>query len=318
MPNGTALVIVLETQKMKTTFLHTKPNKLVSIITVNYNQAQVTCELIASLSKVTYPHIEIIVVDNASHERPTIIREKHNHVQLIESKENLGFAGGNNLGLQFATGEYILFINNDVEVVPNFLEPLIDQLQSDSSIGAVSPKIKYFHTNNTIQYAGSHAVNPLTLRNGHVGCGQKDEGQFDRKQITSYAHGACMMVPSSIFNTIGKMDEQFFLYYEEQDWCERINRAGMKIYYVPESVVLHKESISTGKNSVLKTYYLTRNRILFARKNFKGSTFLLAMLYLIFISVPKNTFTYITDYKRLTAYYNALFWNLKNKTTFNY
>ena len=253
---------------MKTYKLHNKNNsqELISIITVNFNQAKVTCELLASLRNITYKNVEIIVVDNASKEDASIIKKQYPEVTLINSNSNLGFAGGNNLGLKSAQGKYILFINNDVEVSTDFLEPLFQKLIHLDSTAAVSPKIKYFTPGNTIQYAGSYAVNPFTLRNTHIGTGEIDHGQYNESKLTSYAHGACMLVKKSVIDLIGSMDEKFFLYYEEQDWCERMNRNGYHIFYVPQSVVLHKESISTGKSSPLKTYYLSRNRILFARR----------------------------------------------------
>lgn len=117
----------------------------VSIITVNYNQSEVTCELIASLHQITYPNFEIIVIDNASPtDSPKIIKERFPNVILVENPINYGFAAGNNYGLMRARGEYILLINNDIEVPRNFLEPLVDKLRSNSNIGAVSPKIKFF------------------------------------------------------------------------------------------------------------------------------------------------------------------------------
>jgi GT2 family glycosyltransferase len=104
---------------------------LVSLISINYNQAQVTCDMVASLRRVTYPHLEIIVVDNASpSDNPDIIKERFPEVKLIKSDQNLGFAGGNNLGIAQAKGEYLLFLNNDTEVEPDFLEPLVRQPQS--------------------------------------------------------------------------------------------------------------------------------------------------------------------------------------------
>ena len=257
------------------------------------------------------------MVDNASEGDPEIIKEKYPFIHLIRSEKNLGFAGGNNLGLKQAHGDFILFINNDVEVTPDFLEPLVNQFLIHAKTAAVSPKIKYFYAGSTLQYAGSYAVNPFTLRNKHIGTGETDYGQYNESRITSYAHGACMLVKRSIIEKIGSMDEQFFLYYEEQDWCERMNRNGYCIYYVPQSLVFHKESVSTGKNSPLKTYYLSRNRILFARKNFKGIPFLISMLYLTFISIPKNTIRLFTDRKKLVAFYAGIIWNLKNKITYN-
>ena len=115
---------------MKTYKLHNQNNsqELISIITVNFNQAKVTCELLASLRNITYKNVEIIVVDNASKEDASIIKKQYPEVTLINSNSNLGFAGGNNLGLKSAQGKYILFINNDVEVSTDFLEPLFQKL----------------------------------------------------------------------------------------------------------------------------------------------------------------------------------------------
>ena len=291
--------------------------ELISIITVNYNQAKVTCELLESLNNITYQNTEIIVVDNASSEGTKLIESEFPNINLICSDKNLGFAGGNNLGLRDAKGKYILFINNDVEVSPDFLEPLVARLSHLYTTAAVSPKIKYFTPAKTIQYAGSHAVNPFTLRNTHIGTGEIDNGQYDEPRLTSYAHGACMLVKKSVIDMIGSMDEYFFLYYEEQDWCERMNRNGYHIYYVPQSEVYHKESISTGKNSPLKTYYLSRNRILFARKNFKGIQFLISMLYLFFISIPKNTISLYKEKEKLSAYFAGILWNFTHKKSYH-
>ena len=303
--------------KISNLYIQKASEELISIITVNFNQAKVTCELLESLHYITYKNVEIIVVDNASKEDASVIKNQYPEVNLICSDKNLGFAGGNNLGLKSAHGKYILFINNDVEVSPNFLEPLVARLSHLDTTAAVSPKIKYFTPRTTIQYAGSYAVNPFTLRNTHIGTGEVDNGQYNEPRLTSYAHGACMLVKRSVIDMIGSMDEQFFLYYEEQDWCERMNRSGFHIFYVPQSEVYHKESVSTGKNSPLKTYYLSRNRILFARKNFKGIQFLISMLYLVFISVPKNSITLFKEKEKLSAYFAGIFWNFTHSKNYN-
>jgi GT2 family glycosyltransferase len=108
------------------------------------------------------------------------------------------------------------------------------------------------------------------------------------------------------------------LYYEEMDWCEKIKSAGFKIRYIPSSVVYHKESMSTGKDSPLKIYYLNRNRILYARRNLKGLQLLTSILYLVLISIPKNTISFLGDLKKLKAYYQSIIWNLTNKININY
>ena len=138
---------------------------LVSIVTVNYDHPDVTCALLGSLKHITYPNIEVIVVDNASpNDDPGIILKMYPDILFIQSKENLGFAGGNNLGIRKAKGKYILLLNNDTEVESEFLEPLVAKLESNSKIGAVSPKIKFFYQPDTIQFSGQAPINPYTFR----------------------------------------------------------------------------------------------------------------------------------------------------------
>lgn len=262
---------------------------LVSIITVNYNQSGVTCELLSSLRLITYPNVEIIVVDNGSpSDTPDAIKTRFPECILIKSAENLGFAGGNNLGVSHSKGEYLLFINNDTEVEPGFIEPLVAMLRSDPRIGMVSPKIRFFHTPDTIQYAGYTPFNPITLRQSLIGYREKDSGQYDQSHETFSIHGAAMMVPRTVVQQVGLMAELYFLYYEEHDWAERIKRAGYSVHYVHESLVMHKESISTGRDSPLKTYYIARNRFLFARRNIHGINRLVTLLYLTLVAFPKG------------------------------
>ncbi|MGD1947123.1 MAG: glycosyltransferase family 2 protein [Croceivirga sp.] len=287
---------------------------LVTIITINYNESKVTLDMLASLEQLTYPNYEVIVVDNASpNESPEIIKEKYPHIHLIKSEKNLGFAGGNNLGVRAAKGEYLLFINNDTEVPARFIEPLVDTLENDVMIGMVSPKIKYHWDQELIQYAGYNPMNHWTIRNSAVGSMQKDDGHFDVPGETASVHGAAMMVPKRVVDEVGMMTEIYFLYYEEHDWAEMIKRAGYKIYYQPQSYILHKESLSTGKFSPLKTYYIARNRILFARRNFKPLQLVVSLLFQTFISIPKNALTFLLkrEFEHLNAFWNAVTWNLK-------
>jgi len=292
---------------------------LVSIITINYNNPEITCDLIYSIKKSEYKHYEIIVVDNGSTKgHTTKIKKVFPDVNLILSKKNLGFSGGNNLGIENARGEYIFLLNNDTIILPNSLKVLVEKLKNNKSIGAASPKIKYYYKPNIIQYAGSTAINTLTLRNRHLGNGIEDNGQFDNEHYTNYAHGAAMIFRKTIIKRVGKMPDIYFLYYEEMDWCEKIKSAGFKIRYIPSSVVYHKESMSTGKDSPLKIYYLNRNRILYARRNLKGLQLLTSILYLVLISIPKNTISFLGDLKKLKAYYQSIIWNLTNKININY
>jgi GT2 family glycosyltransferase len=286
---------------------------LVSIITVNFNQAEVTCALLESLNKITYPNLEVIVVDNHSTEDdPAIIKQRYPNIVFIQNPINYGFAAGNNYGLMRARGEYVMLLNNDTEVPPGFMEPLIAKLENHPEIGAVSPRIKFYYQPDTIQYAGYTPMDKVTIRNFAIGYQEKDRGQYNEDRETAYAHGAAMVVPMRVVKEIGLMSYIFFLYYEEADWCERIQRAGYKIYYVGSSYILHKESVSTGRLSPLKIYYLNRNRIVFMRRNRQGKEYYIALLYQLFIAIPKNAFRYLLKGKAglFLAYYRAIGWHI--------
>lgn len=292
-----------------------KNNTLVSIITVNYKQALVTNQLLTSLQQITYPNVEIIVVDNNSGEKDVdLINTDYANVKLICNSQNLGFSGGNNTGIKVSKGEYILLLNNDTDVEPGFLEPLTELLERFPYIGAVSPKIKYFYNADTIQYAGYSEMNPFTQRVFAIGSKKPDSRVYSHIQETHFAHGCAMLVRRKVIDQIGLMPEEYFLYYEEHDWSTAIKRGGYKIYYQPRSVVYHKESVTTQKDSTLKTYYLSRNRILYMRRNIKGYYKFVATLYLLFISIPKNILSYLIKrkYKHLKVYLCALAWNISH------
>ncbi len=295
-----------------------KTYPLVSIISVNYNQSEITCLMLQSLQKVTYPNIEVIVVDNGSpKDNPKIISERFPNTILIESKKNLGFAGGNNLAIPVCKGEYLLFLNNDTEVEPGFIEPLVRLLQENPQIGMVSPRIQYFHTPQTLQFAGFTPISAITIRNAAIGFGEKDNGQYSYTCETGSIFGAAMLVPKKIIDEVGVMDPYFFLYYEEHDWAHRIQKAGFKIYYCGESLVLHKESISTVKNSYLQIFYINRNRILFSRRNNTGLTLLLSLLFLYVIAGTKGILLYLLkgEFKLAKAILDAEIWNIVNRKT---
>jgi hypothetical protein len=288
---------------------------LVSIVTVNYDHPEVTLALLASLRLVTYPNIEVIVVDNASpKDDPAILKESFPEIIFIQSKENLGFAGGNNLGIRQSKGKYLLFINNDTEVEPGFLEPLVAKCELNPGIGAVSPKIKYFDHPDTIQFCGQTPMNPYTMRSHGIGHGKVDTGQFETDTPTHFVHGAAMMMPLSVIQKTGLMPECYFLYYEELDWGASIKRAGYQLWYVHNSTILHKESISTGKLSPFKTYYMNRARLLYLRRNVTGFTFLVAILFQLFVAIPKNMLVFLLkrDKGHFKSYARAIGWHISH------
>ena len=270
-----------------------KVEKLLSIITINYNGLQDTCELIESLPA-DDDSLEVIVVDNAStQDEASEIENRFPHVMVIRSDENLGFAGGNNLGIQAAHGKYLFFLNNDTIIhQPSAISHLIKRLESSDEIGIVSPKIRFSWNNQSIQYAGYTPLSSITLRNKPIGCGEDDHGQYDTAHPTPYAHGAAMMVKREVIEQAGMMPVCYFLYYEELDWSVMIRRAGYEIWYEPACTVYHKESQTTGRISPLKTFYITRNRLLFAKRNIKGILKYVSYLYLMVIVAPKDMLKY--------------------------
>ena len=267
--------------------------KLLSIITINYNGLQDTCELIESLPA-DDDSLEVIVVDNAStQDEASEIENRFPHVMVIRSDENLGFAGGNNLGIQAAHGKYLFFLNNDTIIhQPSAISHLIKRLESSDEIGIVCPKIRFSWNNQSIQYAGYTPLSSITLRNKPIGCGEEDQGQYDIAHPTPYAHGAAMMVKREVIEQAGMMPVCYFLYYEELDWSVMIRRAGYEIWYEPACTVYHKESQTTGRISPLKTFYITRNRLLFAKRNVKGISKYVSYLYLMVIVAPKDMLKY--------------------------
>jgi GT2 family glycosyltransferase len=288
---------------------------LISIITVNYNNAHITADLLRSVLRLEYSNIEVIVVDNDSSENPSEeLKKIIPSAQIILSEKNLGFAGGNNLGIKAAKGDYLFFVNNDTELSPQIFDGLLEIFEDYPDAGVVSPKFHYFYAPGTIEFAGYNAINSFTGRNSMVGCRTKDEGQYDAIAKTNYAHGGGMMVSRKVIDEVGLMPEVYFLYYEEFDWCEQIKRKGYSIYYQYKSLIYHKESMSVGKKSTLKTFYLNRNRILFMRRNIKGLSFLGFAFYYTFFTLPKNTINYLfkKENDHLKAFWKGLIWNLSN------
>ncbi|PHN03011.1 glycosyltransferase family 2 protein [Flavilitoribacter nigricans] len=285
-------------------------DSLVSVITVNFRQAQLTCDLLDSLQQSTYPNLEVFVVDNGSLEDVSdLFRAHYPGVEVIVSETNLGFAGGNNLALARAKGDYLFLINNDAELAPETISVLVDGLKADAKLGVLAPKIRYFEQPDLIQYAGFTPVHPLTARNRTIGQGITDEGQFDQQRPTPYAHGAAMMLTREALERAGLMPEVYFLYYEELDWCEQIRRAGLEIHFEPHALVWHKESVSVGAESPMQTYYLHRNRLLFMRRNAPWWSLLSFSLFYGLITFPRWLLQYRVQGRQ--SHYRALLAALK-------
>ncbi len=289
---------------------------LISIITLNWNTAELTGDFLKSIiNTCTYPNYEIIIVDNASKNDPTVYFQAiTSSVCIIRNNENLGFSGGNNIGIKQAKGDYYFIVNNDTEFTPRLLESLLSVFIDHPDAGLVSPKINSFYDKRVIEYAGYKKVNVFTGRNGMVGFKEIDHNQYNQLEETHYAHGAAMMISKKVVEKVGLMPEIFFLYYEELDWSEQIKRNNYKVYFQPEALIYHKESMTTGKESPLKTYYLNRNRILFMQRNMPLYNYIVFIGYLILFTIPKNTiiFLFKGQKEHLKAFWKGIFWHLGN------
>ena len=293
---------------------------LVSVITLNWNTPTVTCELLSSIKgQNTYKNIEVIVVDNASSEDPTQeFISVFPSAKVIRNEKNLGFSGGNNAGIKAASGDYLFIVNNDTEFTQGLIESLLNVFERNMDAGIVCPKFHYYFNKGIIEYAGYKPVNIFTGRNAMIGSGEKDNGQYNKLTKTHYAHGGAMMVSKEAIDKVGLMPEQFFLYYEELDWSVRFRKNGYSIYFQPEALIYHKESMTTGKASPLKTFYLTRNRILFMRRNISFPGLGVFIAYFIFFTIPKNSLAFLfkrqTDH--LMSFWKGIWWHFNNNISF--
>lgn len=290
-------------------------NPLVSIITINWNSVEHTLAMLESLSHATYPRIETIVVDNASSgDDASQIEAAFPDVKLIRNDRNEGFTGGNNTGIRVCRGDYVMLLNNDTIVEPDFLEPLVRVVETNRSAGIVSPKILFFSPAQTIQYAGSTPINFLTVRGSSFGYGERDQGQCDRAGRTGLPHGAAMLIRRSVLDDIGLLWDPYFVYYEEYDFAERAKRAGYEIFFEPDSVIHHKQSASIGKSNPFKTYLMTRNRLLFLRRNATGVRLLVGLGFFSLFAFPKALITNLLrgQFVLLFATVRGVVWHLCN------
>lgn len=268
------------------------------IVILNWNGYKDTIECINSILKISYPNYEILLVDNGSdkneYEKVISLKSK---ATLIRSEKNLGFSGGNNLGIKYALdcgADYLLLLNNDTIVEPNFLNPLLKVFEEESNVGIVAPQINYFNEPQKIWSTGG---NISRIRGS--GFAYSDEYDFglEKKDISvSFVSGCCMLIKKEVFENIGFFDDNFFLYVEDVDLCYRTANAGYKIIFSSKCKIYHKVSNSSRENlTQLPLYYVTRNRLYFAKKNFKY--FFIITFFYITISMLFKSFVWAMQRK---------------------
>lgn len=257
----------------------------VALIVLNWNQPKITIETIDSIFKIknksfTY---KIFLLDNASSDDSLKIfnkkYSKNKLVEVIETGSNLGYVG-NNVGIKAAIKEnfdYVLLINNDVLVDPNFLEALVSQAKKGYHLlGSkiyFAPGFEYFKNKyskkeigNVIWSAGGQ-IDWNNIYGSNIGVDEVDKGQHD--QVNSnldFLTGCCLLISKEVFQKIGLLDEKFFMYFEDVDFCQRAKQANFKLAYVPQSKIWHLNSGSSKSGGDLHDYFITRNRLLFASR----------------------------------------------------
>jgi GT2 family glycosyltransferase len=287
---------------------------MVSIVTLNYNQAGITKAFLESCRSLDYQNFEVLVCDMASDQDPLteFNPDAFPNTRLLRSDKNLGFAGGNNWGIRQTRGTFVFIVNNDTELTPGVIRSLLEPFYQNPSIGVVCPKIRYFDNPHIIQYAGFRPMNPYTGRTSTVGDLEEDTGQYDISGATSAAHGSAMMVKKEVIQKTGMFPEKFFLYYEEWDWSVRIRKAGYLIWYHPEAIVYHKESMTVGRENPIKSYYHTRNRILYMRRNSNAFQLIIFSFLFTFFALPKAVFIYLKNgqFAQLKWFMKGVLYNL--------
>lgn len=240
-----------------------------AIILINYKNPKITLECVESLIRLQSSDYTIYVVDNAADENTKGEFERSilfQYIKYIPSKDNLGFAGGNNIAIQRALDDgcdYIMLLNNDTVVDSSFLDEMKRYCNSKT---VVVPKIYYFDEPSVLWYAGG-IINWISGDTHHTGAGKVDDGSYDKVEKVEFASGCCILMNKNVIEKVGMLDESYFMYYEDTDFCARLKKETIDIVYVPTAKIWHKVGASSsGEYSKFTAYYMAKNRLKFISK----------------------------------------------------
>ena len=283
---------------------------IVSVILVNWNNWQETELCLNQIVKLDYDQsrLEIIVVDNGSMDDSVNSLRSHSGIKLLKSETNVGFAAGSNIGIKHALhadSELILLLNNDTILPSFFLEPLIKAVDLTRNIKIVSPKINYVNPSNIIWYAGGMFRWPRIL-GSMVGQSENDNGQWDSSRKVDFAVGCCMLIHRSVFEEIGLLDENFFFYHEDIDFCYRASLKGIQTFFEPKSVIYHKVALSTQNNIPMRIRLFNQARMVFLSKHISGINILWTILFeLIRFFRTLLSFSLKREWSSIRAYFDG-------------
>lgn len=262
---------------------------LISIIILNFNRSRDTIECIQSLKKINYSNYKILLIDNCSSDNSfQIFNNMLNEVEIIKTTDNLGYTGGINFGLEYVSKyspDYILVLNNDTIVNPEFLSHLADAMENDLNSVAAGGTILYEHERNKIWYASGNIIKWRGMA-VHYSKGKIFDSSKHKEIIqTEFISGCMVLIRYKYLNIIGFEDDDFFMYLDDIEYSIRMKRKGFKLLYVPQSIIYHK--VENENESPFKLYYSVRNRLLLISKSISGFVGIVAKTYFIFIILVK-------------------------------
>ena len=288
---------------------------LVSIIIPHWNGIEVLEECLNSLKETTYTNLEIIVVDNASTDgSPEWVEKNYPDIKLVRNSENQGYAGGCNRGAEDASGDFLLFLNNDTVHNKDWIEPLVERMKSDEGIGAVQPKILNYFNRDTFDYAGGAGgeldILVFPFARGRIFLTmEKDVGQYDDTGRIFWASGTAFMVRKKMFFEAEKFDEMFFAHQEEIDLQWRIKLMGYRIEANPASVVYHKNAVTLPMHSFRKNYFNHRNSLFMLLTNYSLPMAVYLFPFRLALELAAVVYAaFLLDLEHLGAIFKSLFW----------
>lgn len=280
------------------------------------NGGEVFKDCLFSLSKIIYTNWELVVVDNGSSDKsetlpPKIIGKKIKF-KLIKNKKNLGFAKANNQGYKISKGKYLLLLNNDTKLNPDFLNKLVDKMEADLKVGVIQPKIFITGKIGILDNAGSFLTKIGFLK--HWGFMEKDSKEFSKETEILSAKGACMLVRKKLVDKIGLFDESFFSYFEESDFCWRVNLSGSKVIFFPNAAVYHKIGYTIRRLNVLDiNFHYYKNRICSLIKNLEMKNLTIILISHLVISTGLALFFLLGGkFSHSFMIVKAILWNVTN------
>ena len=298
-------------------------NPKVIVLILSYNGKQLLDDSVSSYLENDYSNFEVVIIDNGSTDgTKEYVEKKWTNVKVIRIRNNRGYSGGFNFGLEYAFNErntdYVLVTNNDVKADHLLVSELVKVASSKEKVGFVTGKVYYYDNPTILQTVGKHE-HPIWWNGGHIGCGEEDVGQYNQVKELQFADDVFTLVSREMYMKTGGYDTTFFLQCEEYDWQARSKSFGYKIFYSPYAKLWHKESMTIGKRSALKEYYNSRNSMLVILKNREASYFKVFvwnyLLYKIFYKSLKGLkcFEVKKSFYIWAGFFSGIIWGFKNR-----